>query len=102
MRSKTRRRTGQVHQDYVNTIMLEGLTDNESLISVTVDPKEFVSEECILVSVDEGISTKAAIRGLRWIISYLEREGLPLEPKAELIPRYRLRGGYSIRTEDAA
>lgn len=97
MSSKIQRRTGQVHRGYVNTIILEGLTDNERLVSVTVDPKEFVSEECILVRVDEGISMKVAIRGLRWIISFLEREGLPLEPKDELVPRYRLRGGYSIR-----
>lgn len=92
MSSKTQRRTGQVHQGHVNNLVLEGLTDNETVVSVTFDRQECFGEEWLLVRVDEGISTKAAIRGLRWIISFLEKEGLPLDPKYR-----RLRSGYSTR-----
>jgi hypothetical protein len=66
MTSKAQRPRDQVHKVY-NFIL-----ENDRL-----DPEAFASEACLLVSVDEGISAEAAVRGLRWIISSLRRKGLP-------------------------
>jgi hypothetical protein len=65
--TKTQRPRDQVHQVY-----------NFILKNKRLDPEAFASEACLRVSVDEGISTEAAMRGLRWIISS-QKEGPAVE-----------------------
>jgi hypothetical protein len=71
MSRKAKSRTGKP-RPLVNGINL-GLTDRELVVSANC--KRGAHEERLRLSVDGSISTKAAIRWLELIISYLERKG---------------------------
>ena len=85
--TKTQRPRDQVHQVY-----------NFILKNKRLDPEVFASEACLRVSVDEGISTEAAMRGLRWIISSLGRKGLPWKDGPKVPPLEERLFDHALKT----
>ena len=75
--TKKQSRTGQAPKDAVNSIWL-GLNKQQHLF-VSAEHEKGVRKKSLWVGVYGGISTEAAIYGLRSIITLLEREGLPVE-----------------------
>ena len=82
MKAKTRSRISKA-DPLVNNVFI-GLTDEEAILKAVHEKGE--DKKIIIVNACGSISTKAAIRRLRLIISYLERVGLPVKPTDEWVP----------------
>ena len=82
MRTKSKTQTRKAHP--LAKRVTFGLIDKEAFVKA--DHEKGEDEKIILVHVSGSISTKAAIRRLLLIISYLERKGLPVEPTSKWAP----------------
>lgn len=83
MSTKTTMRKEKGPQALVNDVMF-GL-DNENLL-VDAKHKKDSRDKTVFIVISGGISQKVVIRRLRFIIAYLEKEGLPTKPVDELLP----------------
>jgi hypothetical protein len=64
-----------------------GLTDEGAILKAVHEKGE--DKQIIIANASGSISTQVAKRGLRFIISYLEKKGLPVEPTDEWVPMDR-------------
>ena len=76
MNTKNGSQADKAHKVAVNSIML-ALEEKDLLVSA--ERKKGTREKRVMVHVSGGISTEAAICGLRLIVAFLEREGLPVQ-----------------------
>jgi hypothetical protein len=70
-------RADKAHQVAVNNLMF---VLDKKVLMVVAEHEEKKQDKDVTVSVSGGISTEAAVCGLRSIIAVLELEGLPVEP----------------------
>jgi hypothetical protein len=82
MSSKLQNRAVKTGEASVNSVAL-GLIEDE--LWVCASHEQGKDGQVVFVTLSGGISAKAAIRRLRLVIAYLEKNGVPAEPINDMV-----------------